>query len=313
MVCLIPALLFILAFYFACRLFWLRRSLRQAARSLKDISADLKENRVLKLPLPEQDLEYLLKAINENLQSIRLERLNYAKWEQELKEQVENISHDLRTPLTAIQGYLKMLDTSNMSEINLEYLNIAIRKSGTLQDLIAQFYDLSRITSSEFLLELEPLDAARILKETCLDHYALLEKEHLQFHMEVPETPVFLRGNAGALTRIFSNLLQNAVRYALHQLNICLKANAAAHTVQLHFSNDIDPLPRRSDPERLFDRFYMQEQSRGHGGTGLGLTISKFLTEYMNGTVTAEYTEKDAVTYFEITLTFPCCDSPTIE
>ena len=96
--------------YFAFRFFSLRSAVSKAEKELREISGELKENRMVKLPQPERGLEKLFLAINENLEAIRRERLSYQKKERDLKEQVENISHDLRTPLTGLLGYLKMIE-----------------------------------------------------------------------------------------------------------------------------------------------------------------------------------------------------------
>lgn len=292
MMYLLLAILFFIAVYFSYRLFSLKKAIKKAAGELSDISEDLEQNRVLKLRTPDSDLEKLLESINRNLIAIRRESLNYAKKERQLREQIENISHDLRTPLTSILGYLKMLDTANMSAEDLEYLDIALRKSHTLQNLVSQFYELSRITSQDFHLQLVPVDAARILKETCLDHYGLFEKQQLDISMDIPDTSAVILGDDESLKRIFSNLLQNTVRYARSELHVQMIKQQDNKQVEFLFTNDIFPEIEAEDPSRLFDRFYMQEESRGRGGTGLGLTISKNLVEHMNGTIEASYSDK---------------------
>lgn len=285
-------LLIILAFiavYLGCRLFFLLKSIRRAEKELREITVQLEENRVVKLEAPCRELESMLEAINQNLAAIRAERRDYRKKELKLKEQIENISHDLRTPLTAILGYLKMMDTEYMSEEDREYLDIAIRKSNVLKNLVTQFYELSRITAEDFQMELVPVDGARVLREACLDHYGVFEKEHLKVQMELLETPVMFLGDKESLERVFANLLQNSVRYAKSELQVCLYRNAEEKNAVFVFKNDIDPQIEVEEPERLFDRFYMQEQSRSRGGTGLGLTISKHLVEHMHGKIRAEY------------------------
>lgn len=291
-------LFILLAVYFLCRLFLLRRSISRASEELKAISQNLEENRILKLSCPDKELEKLLEAINENLLAIRSQRREYIRREQNLREQIENISHDLRTPLTAILGYMKMMDQEELSQQDKEFLDVAIRKSHTLQELTAQFYELSRITDKNFQMELQPVDAGRILRETCLDHYGLIEKAGIELEITGCDggewgSQAVIQGNAQALERIFSNLLQNSVRYARSRLKISLGEESGTEKLKIVFENDIVPGTQVPDPSRLFDRFYMQEQSRSHGGTGLGLTISKSLAEHMNGTIKAEYANKE--------------------
>ncbi|MDO4338314.1 MAG: HAMP domain-containing sensor histidine kinase [Eubacteriales bacterium] len=296
MVYLMLILAVLIALYLGCRLYLLRKSMRKAEKELKEITSDLEENRVVKIAAPCRELESLLEAVNQNLADIRAERQTYRQKELQLKEQVENISHDLRTPLTAILGYLKMLDADSLSREDREYLEVAVRKSETLNNLISRFYELSRVTSEDFKLKLTTVDSARILREACLEHYEAFEKAHLEVRMEAPETPVFLMGDRESLERVFGNLLQNSVRYARSRMEVCLQQNKEDRSVVIAFKNDIDPQTEAEEPSRLFDRFYMQEQSRSRGGTGLGLTISKHLVEHMHGEIRAEYCNEEELT-----------------
>lgn len=292
MICLLVFAFSATTFYFAGHLFLLRKAIRKASEDLQDISLALEENRVVKLGASESDLEKLLEIINKNLKAIREERLRYQQEEMKFREQIENISHDLRTPLTGIFGYLKMIDAGHLEQEDQEYLEIALRKSHTLQSLVSQFYELSRVTSEDFHPELKPVDCARVLRESCLDHYSLLEKEHLQVQMDVPESPAVICGNTEALERIFSNLIQNSARYAQHEFYISLRQAIDSKTVKIQFENDISPELILDEPNSLFDRFYTQEQSRTRGSTGLGLTISRCLTESMGGQIHAQYNHR---------------------
>lgn len=284
------------------RLYTLHCSLEKAEKELREISTELFENRVVKLHTPDGRLEQLLNAVNDNLEVIRREWVAGQKHEKKLKEQIENISHDLRTPLTSIRGYLKMIDPEEMSEENREFLQTAIKKTYTMQSLTEQFYQLSRVTSGDFALKLEAVDASRILKETCLENYPLLEKAGLAVAFSASDAPVIVMGNQEALSRIFANMIQNSTRYAQSRLTICLTQKPEDETACFLFTNDISKDQEIPEPERLFERFYMQESSRTHDGTGLGLTISKTLAEHMGGTMRAEYSGDEAERCLTITV-----------
>lgn len=298
-------LLIIIILYLTCRLLLLKHSIKKAARELQEISLAPGENRVVKMAVPEKELETLLGSINQNLKVIRKEQQDYQHKETQLKEQIENISHDLRTPLTAVLGFLKMIDTSSLSPEDRSYLDIAVRKSHTLQNLIAQFYELSRVTAESFQITPVPVDAARILKESCLDNYALFEKEQLSVRMPEFQNTITISGDAQALKRVFSNLVQNSIRYAKSELTIQIEQSPSTGSVKFLFTNDIEPDLEISDPSRLFDRFYMQEQSRHRGGTGLGLTISKSLIEHMNGTIEAKYSSDGTAHFLTFIIQLP--------
>lgn len=298
----ILALALLVTSYFACRYFLLRNNVRKTAKELQEISQELMQNRVVKLTVPDKDMEQLLEAVNANLTAIRNASAQYAWKENLLKEQIENISHDLRTPLTAVLGYLKMADAENLSAKDQEYLQIAIRKSKTLQDLIEQFYELSRVTSKDFQMELTDVDVMRILRETCLEYYGVFEKSGKQLEIKLLDGGHIIQGNGEGLKRIFGNLLENANRYAKSE--ICVKAEQTdGKTIRFLFENDIEESLMTSDPDRLFDRFYMQEPHRGHGGTGLGLTICKSLVEHMGGRIEAAYHD-DGISCFVVVVEF---------
>lgn len=297
---LMPALLAVVCL--AVRLRNIKKSMSRAAKELDEISRELMENRVVKLSVPERDLEELFLAINSNLDAIRQERLDCEKKERELKEQVENISHDLRTPLTAILGYLKMIDREELGDEPRECLETALKKAVSLQELITQFYDLSRITSADFQLKLVTVDAGRLLRECCLEHYALLEQADLRLHLDIPREPVLVEADPKTLERIFSNLLGNAVRYARSELTVTL--NSSQGGVEILFQNDVAPGMEITDPSRLFERFYMQEESSTRGGSGLGLTISQELACHMNVRMEAVCQETGEGQKLSITLRF---------
>lgn len=287
-ICIILALV---AFYLGCRLFLVYRSIRSIKEQLKEIAGEQQSDRNVKLPLPDKQVERLLAAINEQQELCRQNRIACEKKEQQLKEQIENISHDLRTPLTAIQGYLKLLEKDKLTAEEKEYLEVVLRKSDTLQSLIGQFYELSRVEAKEFVLPVEQVNIARLLRESCLENYGDIEKQKLQLVLSVQEDAVTISANEDALKRIFSNLLQNALRYAISTLWIELVRSEGE--VCIFFQNDIEGEPPTMDAGQLFERFYIQEKSRTRGGTGLGLTISKSLAEHMGGRLNAEYGNRD--------------------
>lgn len=225
------------AVYFAARSFLLKRSLRRASVELREITQSLEENRVLKLETADRDLEEFLVQINRALGEIRQEKNEFRRQEKEFKRQIENISHDLRTPLTSILGYLKLMDTESMPVDERENLDTVRRKAEALSRLVGQFYDYSRVTSGDYRPELEEMDLCRLLRETVLDSWKEIEEKHLEFSFHIPERPVMMRGNENCSERIIRNLLQNAVRYAEHCLEISLKEENGS--VILVFENDV--------------------------------------------------------------------------
>lgn len=283
------------ALYYGIRYARLKRGIREIKEELTDITANLKENRILKQPYPQRELEELLSSMNRALDQMRKERVSYEKREQEFQRQLEDISHDLRTPLTAIQGYLKLIDPDSLDGEEKEYLEVIRRRSAHLQHLINQFYEFSVVLSGNYKLEFQEIDLARMCREQILGSYQQLEEAGIEVQIRIPEKPVFIQADENALSRIIGNLLQNAVRYAKQRLEIEITEIQETETVKeiiLLCANDAEHLTE-DDVRQMFRRFYTGDRARSQGGTGLGLAVSRHLAEQMGGTMTVESKKND--------------------
>lgn len=284
MIYIITVILAIVVCVLSARLFLFKKSMKDAGEQLREISRNLEENRIVRLSVPNRELEELLTDINASLYAIRQERIVYAKREKAFKQQIENISHDLRTPLTSMIGYLRIMDTGSLNAEAQEDLRTVIRKAEKLQELITQFYDYSRLTDSEYSIELESVPVTKILRETMADAYGELSARQLKVVADIPEHTVTVIANQNALQRVFQNLLQNAARYAVSTLEVSVCEEP--EEVAICFANDVENLDER-DVEHLFERFYTVDRARSNGSTGLGLTIAKEFVEKMDGKLEA--------------------------
>lgn len=273
--------------FFALRFFLLTHNLKKAQRELEEIMQNPQENSILHNSVPQKHAERLLASMNEYILAARRERIFYENREKKLRAQIENISHDLRTPLTSLIGYLDILDQDSLNEENRESLEVIERKARALHSLIGNFYDLSRLELDDYHLTMEAMDLARFTDETMLQFYMEFEKRNLtvEINKKTPGGPVLISADNGALTRIFYNMNQNVLRYAVSQYRVNLKEENGM--VLLIFENDCNSL-KEEDIAHLFERFYVKEASRTNESTGLGLTINRLLTEAMGGTVRAE-------------------------
>lgn len=280
--------------FLALRYGMLKNCVRQASRDMEEILESPQENRILRISAPSREVEQLLERVNCYIQYHQRERIHWQRQERQLQEQIENISHDLRTPLTAILGYLELVDDSVLSEADREALAVVERRSRYLQRLICDFYDLSRLESKKVPLQQKPVEITRLVRETMLSYFSEFEERRLAVEMSLPETAVTVLGNQEALERIMHNLVQNALRYARSRFEICVRKagpEEGEHRVFLEFCNDTDSLTQADIPF-LFERFYTADHARPSGSTGLGLTVSKLLAQAMGGTVRAELTEQ---------------------
>ncbi|MBU3173611.1 sensor histidine kinase [Clostridium estertheticum] len=303
-------ILAIIGGYFAFRYLSILYAFREITKDIREIQKDLTQNQILHLPIPNRDLEKVLCSFNYTLEGIRKERHNYEKREKGFQKQIENISHDLRTPLTVILGYLKLIKKTdkelNMDKELAEALEIIENKAETMKILVAQFYDFSRLNAGDFGLTLNNVDISRTLKESLMGNYQILERSHLAIEVNIPEHPIWVMAEDSALVRIFLNLLQNAGRYADSFLRISMKEDD--ENVLISFINDTNMLSEDDIPH-LFNRFYMQDSSRNQGGTGLGLTVAKLLAEEMGGILEVSIVDKESLNSekYKFTICFKLC------
>ena len=284
MINIIAAILAIGVCYLSVRLLLLKKSMKDVGNQLQEINRDLEENRIVKISAPDRELEELLMNVNDSLYAIRQEKIAYAKREKAFKQQIENISHDLRTPLTSMLGYLRIMDMNSLSVEVQEDLNTVIRKTERLQELITQFYDFSRLTDSEYSVALEAVEVTKTLREALADSYVELSARQLEVVADIPENAVVVMANENALQRVIQNLLQNAARYAKSSLEVSVKETE--EDVVICFVNDVENIDE-CDVEHLFERFYTSDRARTNGSTGLGLTIAKEFVEKMDGSMEA--------------------------
>ena len=269
--------------FLAARYALLKRSLRQADRELGEIVGHLEDNRIVRLPAPDADLEALLGTVNRALAGIRAQAAACARHEAELKAQVEHVSHDLRTPLTSIRGYLERL--------------------------VAQFYVLSRLQGDDVPLELGPVDVGRMLRESVAEQYRLLADRGLDVRLDVPEHAVLARANGEAVERVLANLLHNAGKYAKTALEVSMAgegagAAGAGGRVAVEFANDAEGLSE-SALSRLFQPFFMADASRAQEGSGLGLAIARHLLERMGGSIEASSEQREGACWLVLRIELP--------
>lgn len=295
MLYIILAVIAIIGSYFTFRYFSILYAFREMTKEIQEIQKDLTQNQILHLPIPNRHLAKVMCFFNGTLEEIRKERQKYEKREKEFQKQIENISHDLRTPLTVILGYLKLVKNKDkvlsIKDKELEEtLEIIENKAEIMKTLVTQFYEFSRLNAGDYELSLTNVDISRTLRESLMGNYQVLEQSDLEVDINMPEHPIWVMGEEVALERIFLNLLQNAGRYADTYLHISIKEEE--QNVSISFINDTNRLSEDDIPH-LFDRFYMQDSSRNQVGTGLGLTVAKSLAEAMGGMLKASIVDKE--------------------
>lgn len=258
----------------------LRHSIREVAEELEEkLRTDT--NTLISISTGDSSVQLLASRINAQLQALRKERLKLQTGNDELTTAVTNISHDLRTPLTAICGYLDLLEQEPQPEKSGRYLAVIRERTDAMRSLTEELFRYSVITATADELDMQAVRLNDILEQSLAGFYGALSARGITPEIRMPEAAVIRELDAAALRRIFDNILSNAVKYSDGDLTIRLRPDGS-----VTFSNRASSLSR-VQAERLFDRFYTVETARN--STGLGLSIAKLLTEKMGGTITAEY------------------------
>ena len=282
----LAATLALVCLLLALRLYSLDRNLKKGAAELRERRRE-KSAAPLHLSAPHRESEELLSELNSLLRDQEEERTDFRRREQALRRQIANVSHDLRTPLTSILGYLQLLeDPAVTEEQRREYLAVISGRARVLQGLITSFYDLSRLEAGEYPLTREWVDLREVIGTLLAAFYDELESR-FTVAVELPDILPMVWGDRAAMTRVYTNLIRNALEHGGGSLTI--SAGRAEGEVFTRFTNAGADLPQE-DLSRVFDRFYTTDKTRSGGNTGLGLAIVKTLTEKMLGTVAAELT-----------------------
>lgn len=240
-------------------------------------------NTLIDISTGDRHMRALASAINSELRRLRAQRRRYQQGDLELKAAVTNISHDLRTPLTAICGYLELLEQEEKPPQVREYLNIIQDRTELLRQLTEELFRYCVVLSDPGGLAAEAVCLNSALETTLAAFYAELTEKGIEPVVHIPQEKVVRRLDRAALSRVFSNLLSNAVKYSDGDLEVTLTPWGS-----VIFANSSRAL-NGVEVGKLFDRFYTVEAARK--STGLGLSIARALAERMGGELTAEYRE----------------------
>ncbi|SFX68308.1 HAMP domain-containing sensor histidine kinase [Ruminococcus sp. XPD3002] len=277
---MVYGLLGIIIIVLCLKIYLMKRSARDIANEFADrLKTDT--NTLIYISSHDKDMRYLSDSINKQLKILRKEHLQYNQGNTELKNAITNVSHDIRTPLTAIAGNLYMIGkTDDLSEIRA-YVNAIEERTETMKQLTEELLRYSIIISDENKPQTEDIFINQLLAESISSFYPVLTEKGITPQINMTDTRIVRNTNRSELARVFSNLLNNAVKYSDGDLEITL-----SDTGEIKFSNTAKELST-VEVEQLFDRFYTVETA--HHSTGLGLSIARTLVERMGGTITADY------------------------
>ena len=252
------------------------KEINRLTLELKKLNSEGKIEK-LRLSLPNKNIENLIVEINTLIDDKRKMENIYKEKDMELREAIANMSHDLRTPLTSIMGYVYLLNDDKLDkEERKEYLKIIEKRSLVLNDLITNFYGLSRIQADQYEIKLEPVNLELVLGEIIAAFYETLDYKFGEPEINIEEGLGPVLGDKQALNRIFTNLIENIIKHGEGEVKISLKKKNKY--IVMEFSNKAEELEPK-DVNRIFEKFFTKDRMRTGQNTGLGLAIVKLLVE----------------------------------
>ena len=260
--------------------------IRIMQKSMDEICACMTEhlssdtNQLITVSSSDKHVRHLASEIARQLAELRRQRRQYISGDRELKEAVTNISHDLRTPLTAICGYLDLLESEEMTDNTKRYVEQIQSRTEALKALTEELFRYS-VISSVSDLNYEAVNLSRVLEDTLLSFYGAFEQKKIAPNISLPDGVIIRSLDKSALSRIFGNIISNAVKYSDGDFSVIMTESG-----EITFSNTASELSS-VDVGKLFERFYTVDSARK--STGLGLSIAKLLTERMGGSISADY------------------------
>lgn len=242
-------------------------------------------NMKINLQVKMKETNELAIQLNHIIDYYRIEKIAISKAQHGFREEITNISHDLRTPLTSIAGYVQLLESEKTpKEKKAEYYSIIRRRIETLIKMLDEFFEFTRIESDEYQLQLEKVNVSDVLSDAItLFYYDFISKDK-EPSIQIPSRPIYIYADKEALERIFQNLIKNYLDYGTGNISISVKEEKEHICIRFkNYAPNID----NAEAERLFKRFYTADKSRANKTTGLGLAIVKNLVAKMNGEVDA--------------------------
>ncbi len=295
---------------FALLFFNLRSGMRDAAEQMKMINAEEVSNQQLLCGAVIGGLESLLVEVNRELARRQADRTGYENQEKELRRQIANVSHDLRTPLTSILGYVELLkDDTLPQERREEYLTIVERRAKALQELIGGFYDLSRLESGGYPLQTAPVNLHHVLCSLLAMFYQDFGQRGFEMEVELDEDAPPVPGDEAAVVRVLTNLMQNVLAHGTGKAAVRMwvernpgsdrRGEGRRGAVVTEISNETEEMTEEALPH-VFDRFFTADEMRTGQNTGLGLTIAKQFVEQMGHEIHASLRREGKLRIFSI-------------
>lgn len=267
-------------------------------KSLKEICIDL--NRILKsdtnslltVDTHNKDILNLANILNKELKNLRRQKIQYENGNQELKRTITNISHDIRTPLTAISGYIDLIKENESKEKQKEYIEIIERKTNDLIFLTEQLFDFSKAVDNIPNIQKERCCLNELLEESLANFYIAFKENNITPKIKITKDKIYRNVDKITINRVFENILSNIIKYSDGDCEVSLDKKG-----RILFANKAILLDSTT-VEKIFDRYYTVENAKK--STGLGLSIAKQLIELNGGKIEGKYLNSKLILTIEL-------------
>ena len=288
----------VLSLILICILISYKRQVKDICRQLRFLQ-ECDSNMLITTEMKKGHIEELAELLNTLLKERKKERADYQKKERMIADIYTNLSHDIRTPLTSLDGYFQLLEETQEENDRKRYIQNIQERIESLKEMLEELFTYTKLQNGTYELKLEPQNVGQILKETVFSYYDDWAEQGISPQFEITEEPVWIRGNKQALRRTIQNIIKNGLDHGNKEIRIQLSRNEKQ--MELVFQNKIE-LGEQIDISRVFERFYKADKARSKSSTGLGLSIAKGFVQKMHGEIAAEIKED----WFCIKISFPC-------
>lgn len=269
-----------LSIFLGLKILIMKNEIKNIGESLASI-INTDTNNLITISTNDNDLRKLTNILNKGLKNLRKLELEYKNGSGELKSSITNISHDLRTPLTAIRGYLDLMDNNNLTKKQIKYLKIIDNKVNDLIELTEQLFDFSKSIDIQNEIKKEKIVINDILEDSIASFYSLFREHNIIPNINICKEKVVRLLNENMLKRIFENIISNAIKYGKKDFEVKMFCNGT-----IEFRNKTDKLDKVS-LEKIFARYYTVQNAKK--SNGIGLSIAKQLIELSGGEIGAKY------------------------
>ena len=263
-----------------------RRQVEELSRQIEFINDNKTEMNTV-TDITAKELKSLTNEINRLNDKLKETEREFKSQDAALRETITNLSHDIRTPLTSLDGYLQFLDDEKLTEEKRKYyLNIINNRVRSLKDMLNELFTYAKLQDTNYEIELTQLDITALTAEIIVSFYDDIAGKGEEPEIHLPEEPVYIKGNREAYTRVVQNIIKNSL---VHGKNLKIELKRDGTNVIFECSDELLNPETAIDTSKIFDRFYKADKARTNAkGSGLGLAITKELVERMGGEVSAK-------------------------